>query len=214
MAITQKFNLPALLGDEAKRYRELFEKGVNRTASGSVTFTSSTSGTAYNSVTGENGIFAQLQAALSDYNIDAPWVTSVGTELNNVSDNVNKLSDSWRWTLIQTYDTSGTYTWNAPDIDDGNDYEIGVFIMGGGGSGGAVKATNQYKGSATGGAAGRCKNIFFTISPNMNFPVVVGQGGAAVSTSTAFQNSINGLSGGTSSFNGIVAIGGEVAGLL
>ena len=74
MAITQKFNLPSTLGDEAKRYRELFEKGNNRTAAGSVSFTSATSGTTYNSTSGEAGIFAQLQSALEDYNIDADFI--------------------------------------------------------------------------------------------------------------------------------------------
>ena len=64
MAITQKFNLPSVLGDEAKRYRELFEKGNNRTAAGSVSFTSATSGTTYNSTSGEAGIFAQLQTGV------------------------------------------------------------------------------------------------------------------------------------------------------
>lgn len=77
MSITQKLNLPSQFGDEAKEYRELFEKGSNRTTTGTTPFISSTSATTYNTTTGDAGIYSQLQTVLADYNIDEDWVTTI-----------------------------------------------------------------------------------------------------------------------------------------
>lgn len=77
MAITEKYNLPAQYGDEAKKFRELFEKGSNRTTTGSTPFVSSTSGTTYNTTTGDAGIFNQISDTLEIYAIDKSWTDKI-----------------------------------------------------------------------------------------------------------------------------------------
>jgi len=46
---------------------------------------------------------------------------------------------SGAWALLQSRTTAGEYTWTAPDLHgDGQPYEIGIFMVGGGGSGALV----------------------------------------------------------------------------
>ncbi len=116
-----------------------------------------------------------------------------------------------KWDIIQSYTVAGTYTFTAPDLyGDGSDYQIGVFIIGGGGSGGAVKGISdqyQYSIACSGGASGYTKTVFITVTPENEYTVIVGAGGANVSISTSV-GGVNGNSGGSSSFNGITADGG------
>jgi len=116
-----------------------------------------------------------------------------------------------QWTLLQSYTNAGTFTWTAPDIyGDGSDYEIDIFLIGGGGSGGAGKAcystTNNV--AAVGGASGKTKAFSVTVTPGNDYTLVVGAGGAAAVTSTSSLAYTNGNNGGASSFNGVSVDGG------
>lgn len=101
------------------------------------------------------------------------------------------------WMLIAQYKAAGSYTWTVP----AGVTQIGVYMVGGGGSGAAANAGTQ--GKASGGASGYGKNLTLTVTPGQNIPVVVGAGGAAVVNSGA------GKAGGTTSFNGVTVSGGE-----
>lgn len=111
--------------------------------------------------------------------------------------------------LIQSYAVAGTYTWTAPDLNDGADYEVGVLIIGGGGSGGAAKRgnTSQEYVQATGGGSGFSRVLRMIVTPGNEYSVVVGTGGAAV-TVTANPQAEFGLDGGSSAFNGNAVDGG------
>lgn len=78
----QRFNLPSDLGDEAKKFRELVEKGSNRTVSGAVVFTSNTSQNVYTSSNGEQGLFTILGEALSAYNINEDFINFILGEVS------------------------------------------------------------------------------------------------------------------------------------
>lgn len=114
------------------------------------------------------------------------------------------------WKKIQSYTTAGTYTWTAPDINNGKNYVVGAFIIGGGGSGGVCRqqssSGNAYSLAASGGAAGFTKIAELTVSPQKNYAVVVGKGGASQTLST--NNYANGNAGGSSAFAGYTANGG------
>ncbi len=112
------------------------------------------------------------------------------------------------WSLLQSYLTAGTYVFTAPDINgDASDYKIGIFIVGGGGSGGAVRSF--YGGyrfvAASGGGSGHSRCFIMTVTPGAEYAVVVGAGGISVFTTTTGA----GQSGGTSSFDGKTAFGGS-----
>lgn len=113
--------------------------------------------------------------------------------------------------LIQSYTVAGTYTWTAPDLNDGADYEVGVLIIGGGGSGGATKVCGGSTLSrfAIGGGSGYARAIKLIVSPGDEFPIVIGFGGASAITAATSVNNATGNNGGSSSFNGIVALGGN-----
>lgn len=108
-----------------------------------------------------------------------------------------KLAAVLPWTLVKEYRAAGAYTWTAPDLFGGRSYRVGVYMVGGGGSGGVVKGTQV----ATGGAAGYAKNLMLTVKPGQKIPLVVGAGGAASSAA--------GKTGGTTSFNAVTVFGGE-----
>jgi hypothetical protein len=115
-----------------------------------------------------------------------------------------------KWDLVQSYTTAGSFTWTAPDLyGDGRAYEIGIFIIGAGGSGAAYKYySNSANGaSVSGGASGRTKMKLMTVTPGATYNVVVGAGGAIVSRS-AWGTSLDGNAGGSSAFNGVTAAGG------
>lgn len=107
---------------------------------------------------------------------------------------------------IASYETAGAYEWTAPDLSDGKAYKIGVLVIGAGGSGGlAASATGSASQYATGGASGFSISMVCDVNPGDIKPLVVGAGGPAV-TSTGYTD---GKSGGTSSFDGATASGGE-----
>lgn len=123
-----------------------------------------------------------------------------------------------RWVPLAEYNVAGAYTFTVPEDVD----ELGVLVLGGGGSGGVafLKGTstngNTYYGAATGGCSGaivqkvlsKAKGEF---SSGAELAVVVGAGGVGV-TKTTGVNGGSGVSagnaGGSSSFAGITAIGG------
>lgn len=109
---------------------------------------------------------------------------------------------------IASYETAGSYQWTAPDLADGKAYKIGVMIIGAGGSGCADKTgtgSSQYN-HCSGGASGYSRAIAKEVSPGEVITLVVGKGGARVSDST---DRTVGKTGGTSSFDGVTALGGE-----
>ena len=123
----------------------------------------------------------------------------------------NKLLEAMPWTLIQEYKTAGAYTWTAPDLYNGASYKIGVYMVGGGGSGAAGDTTGTEVQGVTGGAAGYGKNIILNITPGQQFNAVVGAGGKAVTFTGNYESSpiyVAGNTGGTTSFNNKTALGG------
>jgi hypothetical protein len=118
------------------------------------------------------------------------------------------------WKLLQSYLTAGTFTFTAPDYyGNGLPYQIGVFIIGAGGSGGVA---GQYYfnsgpyGTASGGAAGYTKVLLMNVTPGNTYTVVVGAGGAATVATVSGTQGVNysGYAGASSSFNGNTALGG------
>ena len=102
------------------------------------------------------------------------------------------------WKLIAQYKTAGSYTWTVP----AGVTQIGVYMVGGGGSGanGSQGSQTYYP---TGGAAGYGKNIELTVIPGWKIAVVVGAGGAGTTGNTE-----RGNAGGTTAFNGVTVLGG------
>ena len=233
MAITQKFNLPSVLGDEAKRYRELFEKGNNRTAAGSVSFTSATSGTTYNSTSGEAGIFAQLQTALEDYNVDAAWSDEIYGLMGVVP------WQAWMYTNfkeqltpaeIAAIESNSTLMAiiNSSEIEkirlygeniqvfesDGtfakptNVRKLFVEVVGGGGGGaGSSASTDASRGGGGGGYAFKIID-----ADSLTYPVTVTVGAGGAGGTTGATSAQNGGTGGTSSFGAEVSATGGIGG--
>lgn len=110
--------------------------------------------------------------------------------------------------LVQKYTEAGAYTWACPA-----DGDYIAYIIGGGGSGGIMtsRSTSNFYG-ASGGASG-CVNVSRqTLTAGATKAVVVGAGGASMHIDTL--NSVGaasgtGNNGGTSSFDGVTADGGE-----
>lgn len=116
---------------------------------------------------------------------------------------------SYTWKLIAVLDNTGDMagTWTAPDVFDTNNYDLGIYEIGGGGAGALCSSTSGTN-WASGGASGYGKNfIIQNVSPGDQFEYVIGAGGQGKSgTSTT---AWNGASGGTTSFNGVTAFGGS-----
>ena len=114
--------------------------------------------------------------------------------------------------LLQSYTTAGTYTWTAPDRNgDGSNYEIFVIVVGGGGSGGALKYWYSLNkaGGVNGGCSGFSNQFKMTVTPLQTYTVVVGTGGTSVIAGTGTEEELKqGNNGNSSSFNGVVANGG------
>ena len=146
--------------------------------------------------------------------IDSLLYTANASITTLKSNTFNQINAAWK--LLQSYTTSGTYTWTAPDVfGDGRTYKIGVYIKAGGGGGGACYATyygsSHHYGTATGGASGRTKVAYFTVTPGTTYTVVVGAGGAGgiiLGSSASSAGATSGSSGGSSAFNGTTASGG------
>ena len=121
-------------------------------------------------------------------------------------DDVFKWLGEWgqsTWKLLARYDTAGEYTFTVPDDVD----ELGVFVLGAG-SGGNVAVGSDDALFAVGGSSGGLTQMVLN-KQNGDFvsgsiePVVVGSGGSGAKQ---ILGSYTGpVSGGTSSFGGIVS---------
>ena len=114
--------------------------------------------------------------------------------------------------LVHRGSMSGT--WTAPDFfGDGGPYDLGVYEIGGGGSGGvAINSARGYS-STSGGASGYGKNIIIESAlPNTQYSYIIGAGGTAVSISGSSENNKDGNQGGSTSFNNIETEGGDGGG--
>ena len=107
------------------------------------------------------------------------------------------------WRLLKAYKVAGTYEFEVP----AEVYEIGVYMMGGGGSGSVTYTTKGQSYYASGGASGYGKNVVFSVQPGQKIAIVVGAGGAPAVSKSAGNN------GGSTSVNGVTVSGG-MGGLL
>ena len=124
-------------------------------------------------------------------------LTLTGTKY--VSDALIKLAP---WKLLQAYTVAGSYNFTVPD----GITELGVFIIGGGGSG---SAADNSASPAVGGCSGASRSLTFNAPLSASYNLVVGAGGASVTGASINNQVILGNSGGTSSFNGISVDGGS-----
>lgn len=107
------------------------------------------------------------------------------------------------WRLLKAYKTAGTYEFEVPS----GVHEIGVYMMGGGGSGSVTYTTSSTYHNISGGASGYGKNVIFHVQPGQKIQIVVGAGGAPAVSKSAGNN------GGSTSVNG-VSVSGGMGGLL
>lgn len=116
------------------------------------------------------------------------------------------------WKLIQSYTTAGSFTWTVPDLFNGKSYIIGVLVIGAGGSG-AARASDGSSSAyydAFGGNSGYSAYFTMEVTPGQEYSGVVGKGGDAKTTGSVTGNAnAVGENGGSSSFDGVVADGGE-----
>lgn len=90
--MAQKFDLPNSLVSELVKFNELFLKGLTRTTTGNLSFTSTSSTETYNSTTGEEGLLTLLKTALIDYMVTATDFNNK-LEASDVANKVNNLGD-------------------------------------------------------------------------------------------------------------------------
>ena len=111
------------------------------------------------------------------------------------------------WRPVTSFDTAGTHTFSVPDIFAGDDYLLGVLLLGGGGAGAA--STGGY--SVIGGASGVLEQRVFKTGVDLNIgdsiTVTVGAGGAAA-TAQPGDNGADGADGGNSSFGALLTVAG------
>ncbi|WP_295865136.1 hypothetical protein [uncultured Oscillibacter sp.] len=129
---------------------------------------------------------------------------SIGAAAANHTHTPASIGAAAAWKLIAQYKTAGSYTWTVP----AGVTQIGVYMVGGGGSGAVCFTSGTTYEGVTGGASGYGKNIELTVSPGQKIAAVVGAGGAAVSL-TVTSGMVRGNTGGTTSFHGETALGGE-----
>lgn len=111
---------------------------------------------------------------------------------------------------IASYEIAGAYQWTAPDLADGKAYKIGVLIIGAGASGGAcVNPTSSGAYYAPGGPSGFSATFVGSVNPGEVVLVVVGAGGQPATKTDSDTAGVGGNAGGSSSFNGVVATGGQ-----
>lgn len=148
--------------------------------------------------------------------IPKPTVPTKTSELTNdsgfatttyVDNAVANAGGGGSWELLAEYATAGSYTFTVPDDVD----ELGVLILGGGGSGGAACSSSGTYGAASGGGSGEIiqevlKKADGDFAAGEAIAVVVGAKGAAVSTTSG---GVAGKNGGSSSFKGVTAAGGN-----
>ncbi|WP_312281460.1 glycine-rich domain-containing protein [Oscillibacter sp.] len=102
-----------------------------------------------------------------------------------------------KWALLASYLTAGAFTFTVP----AGYTKLGVYMIGGGGSGASSSDLNAA--TSTGGASGYGRNVIFDVLSGQQISGVVGAGGIAVNGSS------NGNVGGTTSFGGITVDGGN-----
>ena len=125
------------------------------------------------------------------------------------------------WRLIDTIDNTVGYSgeWTAPDVfGDRSAYDLGVYMIGGGKSGGAHVSlykldsdSDSHSERTYGGSSGYGRNVIFrNISPGTKYPFVIGTGGPAVvgTRKTKGNYTYDGVAGGSTAFGGITAPGG------
>jgi hypothetical protein len=139
-----------------------------------------------------------------------------GLDPTATPDNVFRWLGEWgqaNWKLLAEYNTAGAFTFIVPDDVD----ELGVFILGGGSSGGAATLYKDGSGynpvsAVSGGASGGLKQVVLKkangdFDENEVISGVVGAGGIG---GTATKNSsVSSVSGGTSVFKGIFSEDGQ-----
>jgi len=84
-----KYDLPNQFVSELQEYQTLFMLAANKTNSGNLSFTSTSSGVTYNSTTGQQGIFDTLQTTLADYLISANDWNNFSTNVENAVNQIN-----------------------------------------------------------------------------------------------------------------------------
>lgn len=129
------------------------------------------------------------------------------------------LASGVTWQKIATFATAGAFTWTAPDLNNGQPYEIGVVIIGGGQSGSAAAKVQSGGGSdgALPGVSGGAISYILTVTPNLSYQLVVGAGGESVVAKATSSNGSSGVSttgkrGGSSSFNEVSATSSDGSG--
>jgi hypothetical protein len=132
------------------------------------------------------GYMAWKWGLQSQLPIDHPWKNTPPT------------GDSY---IINTYTTIGTTTWTAPQGVSSIDYTI----VGGGGGGGGAHDT----GGAGGGGGGMILTGTYSVTPGQTYTIVVGDGGARSTNNYPTITETDGGDGGNSSFDSIIAQGGE-----
>lgn len=139
-----------------------------------------------------------------------------GLDPTATPDDVFRWLGEWgqaNWKLLAEYNTAGAYTFTVPDDVD----ELGVFILGGGASGGVAvhgdpTTVASIKG-ANGGASGGLKQIVLKkdigdFEAMESISVVVGAGGISATVTTK-GNSAGSNNGGTSAFKSVVSEYGQ-----
>lgn len=167
----------------------------------------------YVAVVRDDGTIAKGGHTCADIGTAFQGVNELTPKVTNLETQVAKAAS---WELIDTIDNTVGYSgeWTAPDVfGDGQPYDLGVYMIGGGGSGGAASKAGQYTSGYAlfsiggGGASGYGKNfIIHNVFPNVKYSWVIGVKGTSVS---ANNNAINGKAGGSTSFNGETADGGN-----
>jgi hypothetical protein len=89
--MSQKQDLPDLYVWESQTYKTIKELGSDRTTTGNLAMTSSSSSTTYNSITGQLGIMQQLETILNPYKINSEDWNSVDENITNINATIAKL---------------------------------------------------------------------------------------------------------------------------
>lgn len=126
-------------------------------------------------------------------------------------DAFKKIASMKPFRKILEYTTAGSYTWTPPNLYNTNEYYIGVVLIGGGSSGSVGYNSSRNTYGSPGGPSGYMNSKVFKISTNKTYNIVVGAGGASVTSPLREDNKYQdhvGNAGGSSSFDGYVVNGG------
>lgn len=119
------------------------------------------------------------------------------SNVNSALSKIGKTAKNAIWVLIQSFKEAGSYAFQV-DFDG----ELGVYMIGGGGSGCSFYTTSGDTWYASGGASGYGKNMILNVSKGDTINIVVGAGGERVVDRS------EGKTGGTTSVNGHTVSGG------